>query len=238
MIVTGDEKDDWWWKHRGQFVGPRIELVEECLTETGLPLFMLRPADLISNASAVDVAVREDARNEIERATESADNDLPIGEDDSDASVWNAVSVHELLRRLDEEGAVQADVIRRAAQLGGAIERTEIYEIAGYDEDRMLRGFTRPSAGDQRSADGRSTRARRDTHAHPEVLHGCDCQAVCHPGRGCRHPRRLSADVFGGEQQRISCCRRMLVSRKPVRMGMDRPEPHQGLSLIVGDPVR
>lgn len=146
VIVTGDEKDDWWWKHRGQFVGPRIELVEECLTETGLPLFMLRPADLISNASAVDVAVREDARNEIERATESADNDLPIGEDDSDASVWNAVSVHELLRRLDEEGAVQADVIRRAAQLGGAIERTEIYEIAGYDEDRMLRGFTRPSA--------------------------------------------------------------------------------------------
>lgn len=146
VIVTGDEKDDWWWKHRGQFVGPRAELVEECMRETGLPLFMLRPADLISNASAVDVAVREDARNEIERATEPADEDLQVDEEDSDAPIWIAVAVHELLRRLDEEGAVQADVIRRAAQLGGLISRTEIYEVAGYDEDRMLRGFTRPSA--------------------------------------------------------------------------------------------
>ncbi|MEJ7757757.1 MAG: PIN-like domain-containing protein [Nocardioidaceae bacterium] len=146
VIVTGDEKDDWWWKHRGQFVGPRPELVEECMTEIGLPLFMLRPADLISNASAVDVAVREDVRNEIERATEPADEDLQVGEDDSDAPIWNAAAVHELLRRLDEEGAVQAGVIRQAAQLGGLISRTEIYEAAGYDEDRMLRGFTRPSA--------------------------------------------------------------------------------------------
>jgi hypothetical protein len=54
--------------------------------------------------------------------------------------------VAELLRRLDTEGREQADVIRTAAERGGIITRDEVFEIGGYEEDRMLRGFTRPTA--------------------------------------------------------------------------------------------
>jgi hypothetical protein len=35
-------------------------------------------------------------------------------------------------------------VIREAAGLGGAISREAVYNLCGYDETRMLRGFTRP----------------------------------------------------------------------------------------------
>jgi len=30
VIVTGDEKEDWWWKHRNQFMGPRQTRSDGC----------------------------------------------------------------------------------------------------------------------------------------------------------------------------------------------------------------
>ncbi|HEX3591581.1 MAG TPA: hypothetical protein VHV74_18325, partial [Pseudonocardiaceae bacterium] len=38
------------------------------------------------------------------------------------------------------------DIIRAAAQEGGSIGRDDIYRLADYDDRRMLRGFTRPTA--------------------------------------------------------------------------------------------
>ncbi|MGI9004103.1 MAG: PIN-like domain-containing protein [Pseudonocardia sp.] len=36
LIVTGDEKEDWWWRYRSEFIGPRQELVAEFATATAL----------------------------------------------------------------------------------------------------------------------------------------------------------------------------------------------------------
>lgn len=76
------------------------------------------------------VEVAADVIRSVDRSTEP------------DESFWSSEAVAELLDRLDAEGAVQAEVIRRAAELGGIIEREEIYEMAGYDESRRLSGFS------------------------------------------------------------------------------------------------
>lgn len=134
-IVTGDEKEDWWWKHRNVFLGPRQELVAEFSQCSDQRLFLLRPVQLINHAHSLNVEVPEGAAKDVESATtESGD------------ARWTREAVLELLRRLDAEGREQADVIRSAATQGGVIKRDEVYEIAGYNEDRMLRGFTRPTS--------------------------------------------------------------------------------------------
>ena len=54
-------------------------------------------------------------------------------------------------------------VIRVAAAKGGRIDREDVYELCGYDDDRMLRGFTRPAA-----------RITRDLQAEGLVSHGVE----------------------------------------------------------------
>jgi hypothetical protein len=64
---------------------------------------------------------------------------------ESTSAEWTEVGVLQLLSRLRREGWPHADIIESAARRGGVISRDDVYEIAGYSEDRMLRGFTRPS---------------------------------------------------------------------------------------------
>jgi hypothetical protein len=104
---------------------------------------------LVSHSSALDVSVSEEVALDVARATESD----PVAQ-------WNRRAVNELLRCLEAESWVQADIIRAAADQGGVIDREQVYQIAGYEEDRMLRGFTRPTA--------RITRALQDQGLLPE----------------------------------------------------------------------
>jgi hypothetical protein len=39
IFVTNDNKEDWWLKHKGQTISPRIELIEEILREASLERF-------------------------------------------------------------------------------------------------------------------------------------------------------------------------------------------------------
>lgn len=132
LLVTADEKDDWWWKHRNVFLGPRSELVEECEDKLGKSLVLMRPLQLIEHAAVLSVAVTEEAAADVASAVSAP------------AQGWTASGVQAVLQLLDEGNHVQADVIRRAAERGGVIERDEVYEICGYGPDRSLRGFTRP----------------------------------------------------------------------------------------------
>ena len=134
-VVTGDEKEDWWWKHRNVFMGPRPELVSEFSVGSRQKLFMLRPVQLINHAAVLNVVVSDTAAIDIERASS-----------DETRGRWTRTAVQELLRRLDDEGREQSDVIRFAATQGGVVKREGVYAIAGYDEDRKLVGFTRPTA--------------------------------------------------------------------------------------------
>lgn len=137
VIITGDEKEDWWWRHRSVVIGPRQEMTKEFFDLSGgRRLFLLRPRDLLLRSTALDVAVNPAS---LEDASRERDELAPVG-------AWTAEAVTELLRRLDAEGQVQADVIREAAALGGTISREILYGLCGYDDERMLRGFTRPAA--------------------------------------------------------------------------------------------
>jgi PIN like domain len=137
VVITGDEKDDWWWRHRSVVIGPRHEMAKEFFDLTGgRQLLLLRPRDLLLRSAALDVEV---SPTSLEDAGRERDDLAPVG-------VWTSEAVAEMLRRLDAEGQLQADVIREAAALGGTISREMVYAICGYDDERMLRGFTRPTA--------------------------------------------------------------------------------------------
>jgi hypothetical protein len=59
---------------------------------------------------------------------------------------WTVEGVAELLRRLEQERPLQATVIRAAAaKRNGRITRRQVYRLGGFDPNRSLRGFTRPS---------------------------------------------------------------------------------------------
>lgn len=134
VFVTGDKKDDWWRKVSGAIQGPRIELIDELRGRAGTRLFMLRPDGLLTLAKKLLGSV---VRDETVRNVETVDRM-------SGGGSWTAASIAELLAGLDVAGNVQADVIRHAAAAGGFIDRATVYEICDFDEDRSLRGFTRP----------------------------------------------------------------------------------------------
>jgi len=103
----------------------------------GSRLFMLRPTRLLELAREVlEVTVHDESVQDADRVDRFLSDDETGG--------WDAPAIEALLDQLHDEGAVQEDVISYAALQGGFIERATVYEIAGYDEDRSLRGFTRP----------------------------------------------------------------------------------------------
>ena len=53
IIVTGDAKDDWWRRERGELRGPRPELAEELRAAAGVKLFMVRPESLLELAQRI-----------------------------------------------------------------------------------------------------------------------------------------------------------------------------------------
>jgi len=136
LLVTGDEKEDWWWRHRSEFLGPRVELVAEYKARDGHQLYIMRPIDLLKRSSALQVVVRKESVDDVER----------VSRESQQRSLWSAAGVAVLLERLESEGREQAEVIRVAALRGGTINREDVYEICGYENDRMLRGFTLPTA--------------------------------------------------------------------------------------------
>jgi hypothetical protein len=69
LLVTGDEKEDWWWRHRSEFLGPRTELVDELQAVCGKQLYMMRPIDLLRRASALDLVIRKESVDDVERVS-------------------------------------------------------------------------------------------------------------------------------------------------------------------------
>lgn len=57
LIVTRDQKEDWWWRQNSDFIGPHPELTLEYHQLTGRRLFLMRPAALLAHASVLDVEV-------------------------------------------------------------------------------------------------------------------------------------------------------------------------------------
>ena len=67
LIVTRDQKQDWWWRQKTDFIGPRPELTLEYHQLTGRRLFLMRPADLLARASVLNVEVDQASSADAER---------------------------------------------------------------------------------------------------------------------------------------------------------------------------
>jgi hypothetical protein len=136
LFVTGDAKEDWWRKERGEIRGPRLELAAELRGRSGKELYMARPESLLYHARRVlSVDVDQDSLEDIERVDRSLQRQ---------SHGWTKLAAGELMRRLEAQNPVQAEVLRKAAEQGGFIKREKVYSIGEYDESRTLRGFTRP----------------------------------------------------------------------------------------------
>lgn len=57
---------------------------------------------------------------------------------------WSPGALERLLQLLREEGWPQAEMIEQAVSQGGRISRAQVMDVGGYDDDRTLRGITRP----------------------------------------------------------------------------------------------
>jgi hypothetical protein len=138
LLVTGDMKEDWWRRERGQTRGPRLELIDEMHTRAGVRLLMTQPDRLLILARDVlDVEVQEQSVQDIERVDKLRAAD--------DTGGWTLAAIRELMDRLAIEGPVQAAAIHLAADKDGFVSREEVYELGGYDPSRTLRGFSRPA---------------------------------------------------------------------------------------------
>ena len=137
LIVTRDQKEDWWWRQQSDFIGPRPELTLEYHQLTGRRLFLMRPADLLSRASVLEVEVDQASSVDAGRVADI--------EEELAAEPWTLEALSALLERLDQEAPVQAAALRLATpDRGGRVSREKVYELGEYADDRMLRGFTRP----------------------------------------------------------------------------------------------
>jgi hypothetical protein len=136
LIVTRDQKEDWWWRQQSDFIGPRPELALEYHELAGRRLFLMRPAELLARASVLEV--------EVDQAS-PADAGRVADIEEESAEPWTAAALSALLVRLDQEAPVQAAALRLATpDKGGRVSRKKVYELGDYANDRMLRGFTRP----------------------------------------------------------------------------------------------
>jgi hypothetical protein len=69
LLITGDEKEDWWWRHRSELLGPRVELAAEMWNACRHRLFMMRPIDLLRRAIILKINVRSESVDNVERVS-------------------------------------------------------------------------------------------------------------------------------------------------------------------------
>lgn len=81
LFVTGDVKEDWWRRERGESRGPLPELADEMRKEAGVNLYMLRTESMILQARQIlnldisDKSVEDIGR--IDRLSETFQEELP-----------------------------------------------------------------------------------------------------------------------------------------------------------------
>lgn len=76
IFVTSDSKEDWWWEHKGQTVGPRPELIQEMQAFAGMPFYMYSMEQFISYAqSFLQLAPEPQALREIEDVQRQQERD-------------------------------------------------------------------------------------------------------------------------------------------------------------------
>ncbi|MFD3706396.1 PIN-like domain-containing protein [Nocardia sp. NPDC058658] len=143
LLVTGDAKEDWYRKERGQNLGPRNELSEEYLKRTGKRLFMLTAASWLHHMKPLIQAL-PGSQDEATVDTTVDALERSMSDEVRSEPGWNRVGVVRLIDELRDAYPVQYAAIREAGLNGGYITRDQVYDLANYSPNRSLRGFTRP----------------------------------------------------------------------------------------------
>lgn len=66
IFVTDDQKEDWWVQQSGRTIGPRPELIEEFLIETGQPFWMYSVDKFLEEiATLAKIQINQDVINEV-----------------------------------------------------------------------------------------------------------------------------------------------------------------------------
>ncbi|MFD4738122.1 PIN-like domain-containing protein [Streptomyces virginiae] len=143
LLVTGDVKKDWWHPRDGDVPArPRAELLVELREQAGVQLYMLTPAELLTRAEELldGLDVDKDSVDELEQLRE-ADRDR---EEMTVETGWTRQSLGAFVDHLRVRYPAHAKVIIAAAANGGFVDRATVYDLAGYPDERQLKGFTRP----------------------------------------------------------------------------------------------
>lgn len=181
LIVTRDQKQDWWWRRKTDFIGPRPELTLEYHQLTGRRLFLMRPTDLLERASILNVEVDQASSADAERIARSETAPTP-----GDVALW-------MLDELDHAGSLlQVDAVAGIEREFGpsfvyenengnpAIDPHVLHEFRELTEDDVIRDRWAcrrcPSPGQPLCPGG-----RRGLRADPAELSGPP------PSWGLRH---------------------------------------------------
>ncbi|UVM15617.1 PIN domain-containing protein [Pseudomonas sp. B21-023] len=103
ILITGDQKDDWWLKVGGKTIGPRPELIAEFKDKVGADFSMYSHSSFLSLANSyLDQRTSESVIKEIE--------DAALETEDSDVEeVWERVDLVPLDALKDRERKLKAE---------------------------------------------------------------------------------------------------------------------------------
>ncbi|NGN62569.1 hypothetical protein G5C51_01440 [Streptomyces sp. A7024] len=100
---------------------------------------MLTPGELLCWAKELlELNADEDSVRDLEQLGETSTDDQPK------EGTWTAESLAAFMDVLMVRNPSLVKAIVAAAANGGFVARETVYELAGYDETRKLRGFTQP----------------------------------------------------------------------------------------------
>lgn len=145
VLVTGDQKDDWWLRAGGKTIGPRPELLDEFRKEVGKDFYMyshsvfLRLANEYLNQQTSSTVIQEiqDAANELS-SFDSDGTELALEEPDSDFIpneerflMGRIAILHRKMQRVEKA------LDRIAFELVGAKARNDADELRSLREERL-----------------------------------------------------------------------------------------------------
>lgn len=140
LIVTRDQKDDWWWRQLSKLIGPRPELSSEYHELTGRRLFMMSPSDLLARASVLKVEVDRES-------SADAGRELATDSDRAFSALRHGLTLDEEERELSRE----LDAIERSVTAQGWTVRTRsntAFRLIGRNGEKY--SFPLGSAGETR----------------------------------------------------------------------------------------
>jgi hypothetical protein len=130
LMVTQDQKEDWWADRGLATMRARPELVSELLRFAGQQLLMMRSPDLVRMGDLLGVEISQSTLVDAELTTE-------------DVEGWSARLADTYLNIISR-WPEQYQVLLRALEVDGKITRDEMASILGKDALASMRGVGKP----------------------------------------------------------------------------------------------